>query len=206
LIGLGGGRPADQPVGCLSFIFKYKEYKTMGAQECSGSASARNIEEAWDKVIEEITEEYGNDHYNGELNTCDGFRDITRIYKTDKKQFQKILDDLDKYEAVGWCTKEPIENKNKIKSQVEVNPQKGARKWVVVFLVKDEKGKTISKHKSQGDAIKAGRRYTEEHQENTYVKISKDLESGNKDVATISYKKSSTESLGHYEFYGCASC
>ena len=58
---------------------------------------------------------------------------------------------------------------------------------------------------TKGEAVKKAREYTEKHQISTHVVMEKGLEKGNdRAVARITYKKSSTEKLGRWVFFGWA--
>jgi hypothetical protein len=59
---------------------------------------------------------------------------------------------------------------------------------------------------TKGEAVTKAREYTERHQSSTYICMEKVLEKGSKKVAKITYKKSSNEQEGEWEFYGWASC
>lgn len=183
----------------------------MGAQVATGSAKARNINDAWKQVYEEANEYSGHQEgYSGDLNTCDFTKDLT--YKLKTMSVRELIDYIEnncpKREAWGFCTKPGKENNNKTKTQVENTPQKGTRKWKTVYEAIDRwSGHTAVTADSQTECIKKARAYVEKNPKVTLVvQINKVLEKGNTVCAKISYKKSKTESLGEYYFVGLASC
>ena len=58
--------------------------------------------------------------------------------------------------------------------------------------------------KQEGEAVKKAREYTERTQNPTNICMEKTLEKGNRTVAKITYKKSSTERPGRWIFFGWA--
>lgn len=183
----------------------------MGAELISTTVRARNIKEAWQQVYEEAQQYSGHrEGYSGDFNTCDFAKDVTSMTKT--KSFreidQYIEDNCNKRDAWGYCVEEPILNKNRIRSQVDVTPQKGTRKWETIYkAVTSWEGTEVARDKSQTACIKKARVYVEANP-NTSIKviIAKELTEGNTQCATVTYKKSTTEKLGLYKFIGLAAC
>lgn len=181
----------------------------MGASLISTTVRARNINEAWKQVYEEAKDHSGHQQgYSGDFNTCDFVKDVTHMLMT-KSQGNLddyITDNCDKRDAWGYCLEQPVSNKNKVKSQVDVTPQKGTRKWETVYkAVTSWEGNEVAKDKSQTVCIKKARAYVEANP-NASIKviIVKELTEGNTQCATVTYKKSTTEKLGLYKFVGWA--
>jgi hypothetical protein len=101
---------------------------------------------------------------------------------------------------------QPVSNKNKVKSQVDVTPQKGTRKWETVYkAVTSWEQEEIARDKSQTVCIKKARAYVEANPDaSVKVIIAKVLTEGITQCATVTYKKSTTEKLGLYKFVGWA--
>jgi hypothetical protein len=184
----------------------------MGSNLISTTVRARNIQEAWGYVYEQAIEYSGNqDGYSGDFNTCSFTKDVTGMLSTKtKKEVDDLIEDTcDKREAWGYCIEQPVSNKNKVKSQVDVTPQKGARKWETIYqaVAHNMEARVVAKDKSQTECIKKARAYVEANP-NTTVKviIVKELIEGNSQCATVKYKKATTEKLGLYRFIGWAAC
>ena len=183
----------------------------MGAELIERTVRARNIKEAWEKVYEEAQQYSGDqDGYSGDFNTCDFAKDVTSMTKT--KSFreidQYIEDNCNKRDAWGYCIEEPVSNKNKVKSQVDVTPQKGTRKWETIYkAVTTWDQREVARDKSQTVCIKKARAFVEANPDvSLKVVIAKELTEGNTQCATVTYKKSTTEKLGLYKFIGLAAC
>ena len=181
----------------------------MGASLISTTVRARNIKEAWEQVYERAEEYSGHQEgYSGDFNTCSFDRDVTSMTKA--KSFREIdeyiTDECDKRSAWGYCMEEPVSNTNKVKSQVDVTPQKGTRKWETVYkAVTTWDQREVAKDKSQTACIKKARAYVEANPDvSLKVIIAKELTEGNIQCATVTYKKSTTEKLGLYKFVGWA--
>jgi hypothetical protein len=182
----------------------------MGEQRCWGEATGKNITEAWERAYKEDEEYYGHQEgYSGHLNVCRFIGDVTSQYKRmSEDEFEAFLErKLDRGEAVGVCTKEPVKNNNKIKTKVENIPQKGARKWVTMYIAETLTGEILVKANTQTECIKRARKIMEQQSvQRVKITIHKELLSGNKHCATITYKKSAKESDGKYYFFGLARC
>ena len=175
----------------------------MGSASINVSRRGTSMEEAFESARKEAEEEYGSDRYNGEINNADCLYDWTKKYNG--KNLDKLSEeafDLDKGTAVGICLKPPKPNKNKTKSEVKRTPQKGARKWVTKYLGTGWEGNHICEADTLTDCIKKARAHTEKTQERVVIKIVKRLVEGNHNCAIVSYKKSRTEELGLYKFFG----
>ena len=179
----------------------------MGATTFYNRITAPSMSEGYRELIEQAIDDCGNDPYNGTISTTYTFTDVTKKYKASGKDLNKFIDDA--YEDLGkrdcWaiCIREPRGNSNKIKSQVELNPQVGKRVWETKYEVRTYDG-VIGSHVLQGEAIKIARAYTERTKINTTVNITKHLVEGNTQVAKIEYKKSKDECDGDYVFFGYA--
>ena len=186
----------------------------MGSQAFTTYSRGKNVRDAYNRAVEQAEAEYGHqDGYSGQINSSAGFSDITREFKNYKKsvsieQFiDEQLDKLSKFDgARAICIQEPIENKNKTKSQVEHVVTPGTKRWVLTYIVYDG-DRRIASAVTKGDAVKRAREYSEKNQCTTTVRMERRLE---KDahalVAKVTYKKSSTEREGRWVFFGWASC
>ena len=113
------------------------------------------------------------------------------------------MNNLEKRVAYGITLKEPKVSTNKIKSVVEIKPNKGARVWETRYKVYDpwdESERAIASEKTQGAAIKKARAYTEKNQKRTIIQLEKVLVKGSASIGTISYKSSKTETKGKFLF------
>jgi hypothetical protein len=180
----------------------------MGTQNCWGQAQGKNMREAWRKAYQEDEEEYGHQQgYSGHLNVCEFIGDVTSQYKRmSEDEFEEFLErKLDKGDAVGVCIKEPVTNTNKVKTKVENKPQKGARKWITMYVAETVMGDELVKATTQTECIKRARKMMEQQSyQRVIVTIRKELFQGNSHCATITYKPSAKEALGKYQFYGKA--
>jgi hypothetical protein len=181
----------------------------MGAELIERTVRARSIKEAWDIVYRDAEEYSGHQEgYSGDFNTCEFVKDVTSLLKTKSKRDidDFITDNCNKRDAWGYCLEQPVSNKNKIKTQVDVTPQKGTRKWETVYkAVTGWEDIEVARDKSQTLCIKKARVYIENNPSvNIRVIIAKELIEGNTQCATIAYKKSTTEKLGLYKFIGWA--
>ena len=183
----------------------------MGACLIELTSSGASMADAYRNAVEEAVYEHGNDSYNGTISTTVGCVDKTKDFKASGMTLSAYAEWL--YEenkiskwgpAAGICLSEPVENTNKIKSQVFTNPQKGARVWKTMYVAQTPAGITIGKSEYQADAIRLARNYTEKHQEPSQVIITKELSNGSTLVSEIKYKKSTTEKNGRYYFIAIA--
>lgn len=182
----------------------------MGAELISRTVRAKNIQDAWNKIVEDANDYSGHQEgYSGDFNSCTFEKDVTSKLK---EMSQEKLDDYIEEQiyrgyAWGYCIKEPVENKNKVKSTVSITPQVGSRKWKTIYkAIELRTGSVIATDISQTDCIKKARAHVEKEQSfyGIRIEISKLLEEGNKECARISYKPSKTEALGLYKFIGLA--
>ena len=181
----------------------------MGAQSCSAQIKAHSMKEAWRIAIERADEEYGHQQgYSGELNCCELTKDVTHLLKSmgEKKLVEHVYENVPKFGAWGFCKKEPKSNTNKIKTEVETYPQKGARKWVTKYEALSHSNDRVHfSCTSQTECIKKARAYVEKNPNETlYINITKVLEKGNNLCAKVKYKTSKTEEEGIYVFIGLA--
>lgn len=178
----------------------------MGAISVSIEGRGQTMQEAFISLQKQAEEEYGYDHYNGKINNCELTGDWTHKYN--KRNLDKLYDEainkLHKPCVIGICTKEPKKNKNKVKSVVNRTPQKGTRKWVTKYVGTDWDGMPVCEANTLTECIKKARAHTEKTQQRVYIDIEKRLETGNKRCATVEYKKSKSEELGTYIFFGWA--
>jgi len=183
----------------------------MGAELITTSVRSKNIKDAWANVYEQASEYSGHqDGYSGDFNTCQFTKDMTSFLKsmTTKQLDLYIAEHCPKREAWGYCIADPVQNKNKVKSQVDVTPQKGTRKWETVYkAITSWDQIEVARDRSQTECIKKARAYIESNPNASLkVIIAKELVDGNVQCATITYKKSQTEKAGLYKFIGVAAC
>ena len=181
----------------------------MGSQLITRKVKARSINEAW-KIVYEDAQHYSGhqEGYSGDFNTCEFAKDVTSMLETkgERALDDYITENCNKRDAWGYCIEPPVSNNNKVKSQVDVTPQKGARKWETIYkAVTSWEGTEVARDKSQTNCIKKARAYVEKNF-NTQIKIiiAKELVSGNTQCASVTYKKSTSEKLGTYKFVGWA--
>jgi hypothetical protein len=114
------------------------------------------------------------------------------------------MDKLTKHQgAQAICIQEPVENKNKTKSQVEHIVTPGTKKWVLKYVVSGYDGE-ISSHDTKGAAVATARAYTEKYLSSTVIHMEKRIEKSNAIVAKVKYKPSTTEREGRWVFFGWA--
>jgi hypothetical protein len=183
----------------------------MGSQSFTTYSRGKSVNDAYNRAVERAEERYGHQEgYSGEINSSAGYRDVTKEWKASKLSMEaymeRELDRLTKHQgAQAICIEEPIENKNKTKSQVEHVVTPGTKRWVLKYVVQHG-DHHIGGWNTKGEAVKDARRYTEQNQVSTKVVIKKFIEKGDNTVAKITYKKSSTEKEGRWVFFGWASC
>jgi hypothetical protein len=183
----------------------------MGAELIYRRARGKNINDAFKRACEEDNDYYGHQEgYSGGLHTCDLHKDVTSLLKTKKENALNdyIADNCDKRDAWGYCIEQPVLNKNKVKSQVDVTPQKGTRKWVTIYkAVTTWDHNEVARDVSQTACIKKAREYVEKNPDKTIeIIIAKELVGSNAKCASVTYKKATNEKLGLYQFVGWAAC
>lgn len=183
----------------------------MGAELVHRQAKGQTIEEAFNKVYDEAQQYSGHQEgYSGDINSCSFTKDVTSMLKTMSiRQLESYMEDnCPKGEAWGYCIINPVLNKNKTKSMVSVNPQKGTRKWKTVYKAVDPwSDRIIALDESQTQCIKKARVYVEKNPDvKLKIIIAKELVEGNVECALVKYKPSKTEAPGRYKFIGLAPC
>lgn len=184
----------------------------MGTQQFVTYSRGMSANEAYTRAVEAADDEYGHQQgYSGEINSTAGFRDITDEYERSKKHLRVFMDEklerATKHDgAMAICVEKPVQNTNKIKSQVDHIVEKGTKKWVLKFIARSRNGNQIARYSTKGEAVKAARAHTEKSGDSTYVEMVKELEKGSTTVAKISYKSSTKEKQGKWVFFGYASC
>jgi hypothetical protein len=180
----------------------------MGTQAAYGFAKAKNIKEAWKQVYENAIDEYGHQQgHSGQLNGCRLIGDRTATFKnmTGDQIEDWVWKNLSSGEAVGYCNKEPINNTNKVKTKVNNIPQKGTRKWVTMYVAETISGEELVKATTQTECIKRARKMMEQSSyRKVIISVRKELLTGNKRCAEITYKPSAKERPGEYYFIGLA--
>jgi hypothetical protein len=180
----------------------------MGASWFEMTAYGNSLREAYSNAVEDAEQESGHDSYNGTISTTHTIDDLTDQFKRSKKSFDEYIkmqqDKLHKRDCAGICILDPIVNKNKTKSQVEHVVTPGTKKWVLKYVIYDWEDTFLGAYLTKGDAVKKAREYTEKNQVPTNICIEKTLEKGNRTVAKITYKKSTTERAGKYILFGWA--
>jgi hypothetical protein len=190
----------------LDYVLKIK---IMGASWFQQVGYGKTLDDAYKRSCEEAEDEYGHQEgYNGTISTTTYAKDITQEYhrsKLDLEQFVRSkMEMLNKRDCCAICLQEPVGNKNKTKSQVEHLVTPGTKRWVLKYVVYNDALQMITSCDTKGEAVKKGREYTEKHQSSTYICMEKTLDKGNKKVAIIKYKKSTTERPGRWMFFGWA--
>ena len=179
----------------------------MGACSFQQSGRGKSASQVFTRLQDAAQREYGDDSYNGTISTVPGFRDITDDWKRSKKDLNRFidekLDDANKYDCFAICTHQPVQNKNKTKSQVEHIVTPGTKKWVLKYVVYDFDNQ-LGSYNTKGDAVKAARAHTEKTLKRTNISMEKKLEKGSSEVARITYKASSEEKDGQWIFFGYA--
>jgi len=182
----------------------------MGASWFQVNARGASLKEAYYSAQEDAVSEYGHqDGYNGTISTTHTVNDLTEQFKRSGKTLEQYIDmqmdKMHKRDCAAICLEKPVANNNKTKSQVEHIVTPGTKKWVLKYVVYNSyTDEMIGSFATKGDAVKKAREYTERTQTPTNICMEKTLEKGNRTVAKITYKKSSTEKLGRWVFFGWA--
>ena len=186
----------------------------MGSIRYCEEGKGLNMADAFKRLQDEAREEYGDDIYNGRINNAQGYRDVTNAYKSSKKDLDDFIDErcdnLSKFEmGEAICLDKPVENNNKVKSQVEHIVTKGTKKWILLYKVKASYRSDLDMYtkffKTKGEAVTYARQMAEKFKQDFRITMIKELENGNPLVAKVSYKKSKNEKEGRYIFYGYVS-
>jgi hypothetical protein len=181
----------------------------MGAELIYRTARGKNIQDAFKRACQEDEDYFGHQEgYSGGIHTCYFQKDVTSLLKnqTQSQLEEYIADNASKREAWGFCVDQPVTNKNKVKSQVDVTPQKGTRKWETIYkAVTSWDLREVARDKSQTNCIKKARAFVEANPDiSLKVIIAKELTEGNTQCAAVNYKKATNEKLGLYKFVGWA--
>ena len=185
----------------------------MGATQFKERGTGKTAQEVYRKLCEIAEEEYGHQEgYNGTISTTHSFRDETEAYNKSKfKDVSAYIRDrfdshsMGKRDCSVICVRQPVGNKNKTKSQVEHIVTPGTKKWILKYVVYDSHNdRMIASCNTKGEAVTKARAYTEKTTTPTNICMEKSLEKGNRTVAKITYKKSTTERDGEWVFFGYA--
>lgn len=177
----------------------------MGTRVSTETRSGKSMNDAFNEAYHDAEDEHGHEQgYSGYINCTRLSRDVTREYKaaSDKRKF---VDDLHDRMESGSCygveLEPPKQNTNKVKTQVTVTPQKGAKQWETRYVVEPNwEHREIASEKTQGVAIKMARAYAEKHETTCKIYIQKIMIKGNPKVAEVAYKPSKTQKNGKYLF------
>lgn len=182
----------------------------MGASWFQTQSKGKNVQDAYGRAVDRANDEYGHQEgYSGEINSSAGCRDVTKEWKASGKGIDQYMNDaidkLTKHQgAQAICLQEPVENKNKTKSQVEHIVTPGTKKWVLTYIVYCGESR-IASAVTKGDAVKRARDYSEKHQCTTVIKMERCLNNASHAlVAKVKYKPSTTEREGRWVFFGWA--
>ena len=182
----------------------------MGASWFQTSQRGASLKEAYYSAQEDAVNEYGHqDGYNGTISTAHTVNDLTEQFKRSGKTLEQYIDmqmdKMHKRDCAAICLEKPVANNNKTKSQVEHIVTPGAKKWVLKYEVEEYHGdgRVLASCTQKGEAVKIARAYTERTQNPTVIVMRKLLTIPNI-AARITYKKSSTEKLGRWVFFGWA--
>jgi hypothetical protein len=182
----------------------------MGASWFQVNARGASINEAYYSAQEDAVNECGHqDGYNGTISTTYKYNDLTEQFKRSGKSMAEYIDmqmdKLQKRDCAAICLEKPVANTNKTKSQVTNLVTKGTKKWVLKYTVGLQRDDMpLGSYDTKGEAVEKARKYTEQTGETTEVYMEKTLEKITPIVARITYKKSSTEKLGRWVFFGWA--
>jgi len=183
----------------------------MGASWFEITGSGRSLNSTYNAICEAATIESGDDPYNGTISTTQSFNllDLTSKFKSSGKSLDVFISDqvevLNKRQCAAICIQPPKENTNKIKTTVNNIVTPGTKKWVLKYQVETYyEGEMIASHPDKTGAIRSARAYTEKHQKKTRIVMRKVLVDVDSTVATVDYKKSTSEQPGRYIFFGWA--
>lgn len=182
----------------------------MGACSFHTTSYGKSISEAYSNAVADAVSEYGTDAYNGTISTTNGVRDMTSEFKRSGKSLNEFINDnIDKFNkwgaCGGICIEEPKTNTNKIKTSVEHKVSKGTKKWVLNYVVfEGSNDRMIGSYKTKGEAVNMARKRCEQSQNTCYIHMTKVLEKGDTQVASIRYKRATNEKKGKYVFFGWA--
>ncbi len=182
----------------------------MGASWFRTTYEGKSLRDAYNNAVEEAENYHGHQEgYNGTISTTHTLDDLTAKYKASKKKLEEFINDqverMNKRECAAICLQEPVENKNKTKSQVTNLVTKGTKKWLLKYTVGLQANDSpLGSYDTKGEAVEKARKYTEMTGETTEVYMEKLLEKLTPIVARITYKKSTTEKLGRWIFFGWA--
>lgn len=181
----------------------------MGTSFGSVRYTGMSMDEAYKEACQDAEEEHGHEQgYSGHINATHGFVDVTRKYNaaTNKRKFiDESEEKQSKGDCWGICIKKPVHNTNKIKTSVEITPQKGTRKWETRYQAENFEGRVYVSEKTQTLAIKKAREHTAKTRETLHLVITKVLVGGSTRIGRITYKQSSKEQPGEYLFLYAAS-
>jgi hypothetical protein len=181
----------------------------MGASQFYDKTRANSMQQAYQALVNDAISEYGHDSYNGTISTTAGFVDKTAEWKKSKLSLREFIDknydNTSKFAPCwGICEAEPVQNKLKIKTQVEDIVVPGTKKWDLVYFVLDNHGNKINSSGHKTEAVKLARQFTEKTGTNTTVIMERVLVSCSPVVARIKYKHDKNQRPGIYHFFGWA--
>jgi hypothetical protein len=96
---------------CLAVLTITFFFTQMGATDIHVTGTGLSMSKAFDALQEEARQENGNDSYNGTISTIGTYTDHTQKFATSGKKLddylEEILEDIDKWEAIGICVTPP---------------------------------------------------------------------------------------------------
>jgi len=183
----------------------------MGATWFETSKRGTSLSNAYKSACDAAEEEYGHqDGYNGTISTTHNVTDETERYKESKftsvdAYINSRSPNMGKRDCSAICIEKPVVNNNKTRSQVEHIITPGTKKWILKYeVISEYGGNWIASCVTKTTAVQMARAYTEKHQETTRITMIKVLDKVNPIVATVKYKKSTTEKPGRWVFFGYA--
>lgn len=183
----------------------------MGATRIHAYSSGKTVQEAYTKLQKKCRKEKGDDFYNGSFGSCvlreeSEYKNAVELY-----DFYNSDDSINMFKGESyWAVQEePVLNTNKIKSMVNIFPQYGHRRWVIMYMVKENSTSyefnDIKEFAYQKDAIAFARDKQSNNPNYSYeIHIIKTITQGNAIVAEIKYKPKTGEKDGKWLFVAYA--
>lgn len=198
----------------------------MGATSFHHMAWGSSPREAFEAAVSEAVYEYGNGGYSGTIKEKDGYQLLQVPKNKDPQGFvNEVISENDKW-GPAYCilleeSTVTVDEQISTGSKTEITPMKGSRKWETFYVVKttakkeegfgvgQDEEKEIAVCRTQTNAVKEGRAYTEKHNKQTYIDIEKRLVNANPRIGVIAPKQKTVQKRvpkNKYLFFGYASC